>query len=62
MKKEFKIQAISEKVDILEINGQALNQKCLVDCLRYEWQGNSSSKSSKCKKITIRSPYMNAGL
>lgn len=62
MKKEFKIQAISEKVDILEINGQALNPKCLVDCVRYEWQGNSSSKSNKCNKRTISSPYVNPGL
>ncbi|MDV8113638.1 hypothetical protein [Paraclostridium bifermentans] len=49
MKKEFKVQAISEKIDTLEVHGQRpTTYQCLHNCVRYIWSGNSSSKYKVC--------------
>lgn len=57
MKKEFKVQAISEKVDVLEVNGQ-VTQRCLNNCTRYYYTGYSSSKQSGCKREPYKDAYM----
>lgn len=44
MKKEFKVQVISEKVDVLEVNGQEPTWRCLHNCHRDIIVGNSSRR------------------
>lgn len=57
MKKEFKVQAISEKVEVLEVNGQ-VTQRCLNNCTRYYYEGYSSSKQGGCKRRPYHDAYM----
>ncbi|EQK48727.1 hypothetical protein C671_0341 [[Clostridium] bifermentans ATCC 19299] len=58
MKKEFKVQAISEKVDVLEVNGQEYSYRCLHNCPRDIWSGNSSSRTRGCNIEVHHDAYM----
>lgn len=60
MKKEFKVKAISEKVEVLEVNGQ--NGNCLADCGRYIWIANSSSKTRGCYEDKLIDAYKSVKL
>nr|WP_312983847.1 hypothetical protein [Clostridioides sp.] len=60
MKKEFKVQAISEKVEILEVNGQ--NGNCLADCGRMMWFGNKSSTTRGCYRDKLIDAYKSVKL
>lgn len=59
MKNEFKVKSISEKVEVLEVNGQdsRVSHNCLNNCVRYIWEGYSSSKQPSCKKTPWRDAY-----
>ncbi|RDY27607.1 hypothetical protein CHL78_009075 [Romboutsia weinsteinii] len=50
MKTEFKVKAILEKVDALEVNGQEYSYNCLHNCKRWIWVGNSNSKTQGCNQ------------
>ena len=58
MKKEFKVQAISEKVDVLEVNGQESSYNCLHNCKRWIWVGNSNSRTRGCYQVKHLDAYM----
>ena len=60
MKKEFKVQAISEKVDVLEVNGQ--NGNCLLDCGRLIWLGSRSSTTRGCYQDKLIDAYASVKL
>ncbi len=57
MKKEFKVQAISEKVEELEVNGQEYSYNCLHNCHRDILVGNSSTLKG-CKYKDHPDAYM----
>lgn len=61
MKKEFKVQAISEKVDILEVNGQQPSDRCLHNCIRYYWKSNTNSKTRGCWQKKLADAYKVVG-
>lgn len=60
MKKEFKVQSISEKVEVLEVNGQDGN--CLADCGRWIWIGNKNSTTKGCYKDKLIDAYASVKL
>lgn len=57
MKKEFKVQAISEKVDVLEVNGQEYSWRCLHNCHRDILVGNTSTRTSTCSYTDLADAY-----
>lgn len=56
--KKFEVKAITEKVELLEVNGQVTTYGCLNDCKRYKWTGNKNSYTQGCYK----KPYYDAFL
>ncbi|CEP45493.1 Uncharacterised protein [[Clostridium] sordellii] len=57
MKKEFKVQAISDKVEILEVNGQEYSYNCLHNCHRDILVGNTSTRKKGCRYIDHADAY-----
>ncbi|EQK48712.1 hypothetical protein C671_0340 [[Clostridium] bifermentans ATCC 19299] len=60
MKKEFKVKAISEKIELLEVNGQYITDKqrnCMTNCKKSVWSGNKSSKTKGCYQWLHHSAY-----
>ncbi|CEN30896.1 Uncharacterised protein [[Clostridium] sordellii] len=62
MEKRFKVQAILEKVELLEVNGQYLHPDCLVDCTEVRWLGNKSHSTKGCYNKQVATPYRNSYL
>lgn len=62
MKKEFKVQAISEKIDTLEVHGQKTSYNCLHNCRRIFWFGHKSSKTKGCHQEPIYDAYQSINL
>jgi hypothetical protein len=64
MKKEFKVKALTEKVETLEVNGQ-WSTSCLNDCApKPMWSGASSGANpilTNCILIYLPSAYKSLG-